>query len=550
MALLICATGFSQTSTFNHSQAPKETKQTLDSVINSLQKHIFTYDSKGNVVRYVMYLKNFFWIPDMRYDYDYNNLGKQTLQIQSEWDLEKNDWINLTKNVYSYNNQGNKTGQVGYEWDTDMNNWKKFSKDEFEMDENGRDTISAQYYWDDEINGWKKFQKNIRTFDKNGNETLWIVERYGEGNVWVPVNKKECKFDEAGNKKYDYNYEYIDNDWVMTGKTDMEYDAQGNKTVEEVLYWDFENNDWGCGNKTVSDYNTLGNKTVSVSYNWDTDIKDWIENYKTKYEYDTQGNITLETSFFWDSDINDWVKSFKNEIEYTYNNSQISKITTIGYFGEDNDWMESYKNVEEYTYNAGKVTMYIVVGYNWEDNQWVVGWKNKDEYSFDTHGNKTMYASYYWDSESNNWKGNNKNEYDFDLSYAASVLIFPEYINIKDYIALTEMLNMLLEKRHYEWVDGAWRMNETENYYWSAKEINGITDITKSSTLINVYPNPTTGILNIEIGNSHTLPEVKIYSIQGVLLIHTKGNTIDLSPLANGIYIANINGQSRKIVKN
>jgi len=66
---------------------------------------------------------------------------------------------------------------------------------------------------------------------------------------------------------------------------------------------------------------------------------------------------------------------------------------------------------------------------------------------------------------------------------------------------------------------------------------------------VKLYPNPTSWVLNIETGNNDMFPEVKIYSIQGALLVNTKGNRIDISALPNGVYIANVNGQTLKVVK-
>jgi len=66
---------------------------------------------------------------------------------------------------------------------------------------------------------------------------------------------------------------------------------------------------------------------------------------------------------------------------------------------------------------------------------------------------------------------------------------------------------------------------------------------------LNVYPNPVSNILHIETGNINTIPEIKIYSIQGILLINTIGNEIDVSALPIGIYIAEINGERKKVVK-
>jgi hypothetical protein len=69
------------------------------------------------------------------------------------------------------------------------------------------------------------------------------------------------------------------------------------------------------------------------------------------------------------------------------------------------------------------------------------------------------------------------------------------------------------------------------------------------TSAVVLYPNPAYSMLHIETGNTDKIPEVKIYSIQGVLLMNTKGNQIDISSLARGIYIAEVNGICRKIIK-
>jgi hypothetical protein len=80
------------------------------------------------------------------------------------------------------------------------------------------------------------------------------------------------------------------------------------------------------------------------------------------------------------------------------------------------------------------------------------------------------------------------------------------------------------------------------------QDIVGIEETRWLETLFTLYPNPVSNTLYIETTNN-TTPEVKIYSMQGALLIHTKGNQIDISALLIGIYIAEIDGVSRKIVK-
>jgi len=72
---------------------------------------------------------------------------------------------------------------------------------------------------------------------------------------------------------------------------------------------------------------------------------------------------------------------------------------------------------------------------------------------------------------------------------------------------------------------------------------------TQHATSLHLYPNPVSNILYIDMENTPTPPEVKIYSLQGVLVLQTNGNQIDVSSLPAGCYVANVNGINRKIIK-
>jgi hypothetical protein len=61
---------------------------------------------------------------------------------------------------------------------------------------------------------------------------------------------------------------------------------------------------------------------------------------------------------------------------------------------------------------------------------------------------------------------------------------------------------------------------------------------------ITVYPNPTTGIVNI---GQET--EIKVYSLQGALLQEIFGKQVNLSAYPNGIYQLRVNGKTGKVVK-
>jgi xyloglucan-specific exo-beta-1,4-glucanase len=68
------------------------------------------------------------------------------------------------------------------------------------------------------------------------------------------------------------------------------------------------------------------------------------------------------------------------------------------------------------------------------------------------------------------------------------------------------------------------------------------------------YPNPTNGIVNIQLRKGETVKTATIYSLTGQKLTESNQNTIDFSSLANGVYVLQIessNGtfDSQKIVK-
>jgi CubicO group peptidase (beta-lactamase class C family) len=63
----------------------------------------------------------------------------------------------------------------------------------------------------------------------------------------------------------------------------------------------------------------------------------------------------------------------------------------------------------------------------------------------------------------------------------------------------------------------------------------GLTEKTIPEKLITVYPNPTNGLVHIEIPNQ-TIQSIKVYDLQGQLTKETTENQFDLSNLSNGTY--------------
>ncbi len=94
-------------------------------------------------------------------------------------------------------------------------------------------------------------------------------------------------------------------------------------------------------------------------------------------------------------------------------------------------------------------------------------------------------------------------------------------------------------------------------YKWNYSVIVGQEEPLKTSTEINVYPNPTNGLINIDFGSvSNSNAEVSVYNIIGaqVLSLQTevqqgKAAQIDLSSCNTGIYFVSVTCNGQRIVK-
>jgi len=530
IALLVCATGFSQTSPFNHSQAPMEIKQCLDSVIinnidNSYyntQKFLFTYNNTGKITILINYKKigNIFWVPDYKQKNKYDKKGNRTERITYLWDVAIEKWNEESKDEISYDNHDNRVLNIIYFWNTDKEDWIEDSYYKTGYDDKGNIILTEDYVWNTDKKDWEKYGKWEYAYDENGFITL-RARFEAVNNAWIPSGPSIYENDKFGNVLLYINYS-------RNGDTIVE----NTKETNEYIY--FEGAD-----KIQHKYHEY--------FNWDTEDNDWIISSKDKSEYNKHGKEVLTENYYWDSDLKDW-SIYKNKYDYTYDSHE-NLTKTIAYYwdGDSSKWFEMYKEEHDYTYSgSGKVTQWITDWYSWEDKKWVLNSKSKSIYDYDTNGNEILKEDYYWDFDKKSWIGSNKNDFEFDLSYAVSDLIL--YDEGIPQSSLLEIMNMPLEERYYNWNDG-WKTRTVITYYWSAKDINAVHDIAKSDFFINVFPNPVSDILNIETPNSNIIPEIKIYSIQGALLLHTKGNRMDVSALSNGIYIANINGVCKKIVK-
>jgi hypothetical protein len=360
---------------------------------------------------------------------------------------------------------------------------------------------------------------------------------------------------ENDNCTVDLTEEWSNNHWVNALINTYSYDSLNNITEEMGKYW--SSGQWINGFKGVYEYDSLNNMTSFIFQYWKFD--QWVNAMKTSYVYDLQNNKTEEVGQYWD--LEKW-NNFEKNI-YSYENNNLSKSLNQQWGG--GKWEDSYNEI--YTYNAQN-NLTEILGQLWEDTLWENDvlktftydeetqstfcisqswkndqWNNEDKFilNYDTQNNLVSELSQSW--ESNQWINLCKSTYSYDENNNATSGFFEVWEN-STWIDGDGWLSVYYNNMQSEFYVSGYKFTVTyvphENI--EVKENN----LPYSVTL---YPNPVTNILNVETKNHNIIPDVRIYSIQGVLLINTKGNQVDVSSLSSGIYIANVNGVCRKIVK-
>ena len=367
-------------------------------------------------------------------------------------------------------------------------------------------------------------ERNLEKFNQNTN--------YGEQSLSIPQKAKVQSKNSDWWEPDTLHFFYYVGDPTNDIRYIFSYNAQGLKTRELMQYW--QENQWvnQYENKYTYTYDANNNLLTELHEGWNNN--QWKPYYKYTYTYDTNNNLLTELHEQWNN--NQW--EFRTKYTYTYdaNNNRLTEFYEKGSF-------ENWESVNRstYTYDANNnLLTQLSESYN---GTWSNG--RKLTYTYDANNNLLTQLGELWDNYNGDWKNWEKNSWIYDAN------------------------NNSTSVENWSWYEGEWIVGRAHSrlYYnnmqsvflqsrfshkATASYINIASVGIKENNLENIltlYPNPVSNILHIEIGNTDKTPEVKIYSIQGILLMNTKGNQIDVSSLPSGIYIVDINGVFRKVVK-
>lgn len=387
-----------------------------------------------------------------------------------------------------------------------------------------------QYMWNSELNDWiyfseacrdcsQSFYRKLFTYDVNG--LLNTITKYSTEGVIISVEFK----------------------------TDESYDANGNPTLYLGYRWDKDNGQWLNVFKQEYSYDENGNQTVYEYYDWDAingqwvlGVLDWKYEYSYDETYDANGNLTVEE--YWDAVNGQWINDSKDEYSYDKNGNL---TVAVRYWQWDDEWDFINKSIITFNVNGDKETS---VSYYWDEynSEWVsrikTNWHYSNSivaYTLSVNTNALDIDS----DENSTATFNITSNTDWTISGLESWLSTSDNAGLGDAeITLTTEENVSSEPRTDTIAVSGTGVDDQIIVITQNGSTVGISNLNYSD--ITIYPNPTNGIITIDICNPYNA-DIEIYNTNGSL-IYSKDlisiqEQIDLSAYPKGMYFIKVRQQ-------
>lgn len=384
-----------------------------------------------------------------------------------------------------------------------------------------------------------------------------------------------------------------DTAWLQTSKQIFSYDSGDSLLSDELrfktTYWDSL---FSGGTRSICFYDQNHNRIKKISQvRQDTN---WLNHSQVIYAYTFDNKLVSELFQIWSG--SQWDN--QSLISYMYNNSQQliyksnqewinsawSNVKQFFFMYDSNNnqtgfkhqvWQSGWVNYEEYytTYdlNNNKIQ---VTNLNWDmAQQWDTiarqlyyynqenkkmeyveqikasgSWTNSfhETYSYDSNGNNTLIVRQPWDASTANWGNYMRVYFMYDGGNNCETIIQQNwydsgYKNIHKVEFNNDALGRHISSVSYNVSENEWVKDDSMYFYFSHPTTIGL----KPQMPLNssVFPNPSSGIFNIELfsEDSHLL----VFTSKGNCIIdktfkETGKKQIDLSGYPTGLYFLKV----------
>ncbi|MBN2727702.1 MAG: T9SS type A sorting domain-containing protein [Bacteroidales bacterium] len=294
------------------------------------------------------------------------------------------------------------------------------------------------------------------------------------------------------------------------------------------------------------------NILLNVEQNWLVDH--WENNVKTEYSYNGNNQISSKTKYIWNNITEEWDPEGRHL--YTYSVNDLVNDTYQSYSGVSYDY--SYRNL--YTYDvSGNMLSRQYDSYT--GGVWVNGILY--EYTFNSNNDRLTYKKSNWNSGLNTWVNSILNTYTYNANFNLTQQLYQSWdlgllswVNVEKYDYTFDANFNKTKKEFSNWdnIGGVWEYADKTEYFWSQYDANSVQEIFINP--MNVFPNPSNGLININIENDiyNTLTicdnngkTVLVKSING------REEQIDLTQYGKGYYMITLSNEygeseSRKLM--
>lgn len=351
------------------------------------------------------------WAGSSKYTYTYDSSMKRLLQDGSyDWDSEKNEFYLSTKTDYSYDAAGNDTLDVQTYYDTDTQEWGNYMRFEKSYDKNNNLIKDHSLYWDTDSVAWINNTIFEYAYTDNNLPTKryyasWDYDNYvwkmmiyqsfiyddkdrvskmeshkwdSDNNIYVAF-KDHVTYDTSDNPVIDdfdmqlYSDTAAVDKWVPAELDVRKYDANNNNISHDVYVWNDTTEVWDNYSKLNATYNAANKLTFIEVYNWDSNTQAWVGDYKQCAEYNDEGLQLRGETYSWDTDKNGWVGVNGSVFEYIYNDAVgkylESSLTLLTWDYGNDCWINNEQYLINYDTNSNLLLMTKNV-WNNETSSW------------------------------------------------------------------------------------------------------------------------------------------------------------------------------------
>lgn len=426
------------------------------------------------------------------------------------------DSFSFERKIYTYNTLNNTVEYIIMQRLIQEEEWQNKTRNLLTFNDNNEQILSISFIWDE--TQWVNDQKRESVYDENNLLEYWISYEWDE-DQWIKVRKIQYSYNENNLKTAQFTYDWIVEEgvWFQSYQVDLGYNDQGLRNYYLIYTLDFETNELVWMEKQEIIFNDSGSEDTSTNYRWDRDIEIWNNYSRKTFSYETE--IRSFYDDYWDS--TEW----KHYSIYS------------GYWADPLTVM----------YNT-----HILI----DDTLWLHS--SKTEYGYDLSGRTISRESYRYIEYMHYWLGMEKYDRfysDNGLSFTVIYYDWDVVLDIWDYDIKEEtgydenQIRTYANTKQWNLYESIWETLDSQRYYYT--NISSINENKNEYSIVNVYPNPCSNQLNLDIGNLYNSETIfRIYSIIGETVIEgslSKINmNINVSQLEKGFYmIQAVNGKNK-----